>query len=732
MGQDLAKLHGNERVDLGDFEFIADAAWQDAHRQLPEQFLVDPAKTRTFIIDGFETTNPIAEQVQVAKGRALLSIRENGVVKRTILTSEGDATKTIDASTFANGTYGVYIRFEYVEGASESRIFWNPAGAGSEFAQTVATKRLANWSMRAELASPGTEWEKVAEFVVTGGTITAGPTDYRNLYFEGEVNGGYPNRWSTDSGGTANDRNSDRAQYGVKDLNTFTRAMRQCLEDIKGRGLRKWYERDIGGMNIGFDANPISGRLAVGDANHYLGLSAGDPHWNVDSGNDYIAYVRSSNQFVWIVGGATFAYLDSAGLQLTNRGLVVGHTGAPVNDVVSVGDAAFRMRWVSSNVAQLEFDANDYISYARSTNEMDFWVAGAAHVRMKSTGQNVSPGMFVGNLTTAPIANALHVVDNNFGLDFSGSNPLLRFDAGGAIDFVRADDRYNFYCNSVIEMRVDTSGVRVPKGLVVGFDAAPTNDAAAIGDANFVLEYNATTPQIRFDAGDAIQYSRTGNEWSWLIGSATYLQLNATRMLLDGYYDGDNIGQNHLTLATGSIPSGTDGRIYANDATKQPLVYTHTKYKPLLVQNHEITARETETSAGSPFATSAYSIPANSLRVGSTIRCRAHGFLDVTAGSGNVSVKITLGGTQIAVVNTNTGADGGWVIDAAVMVRTLGASGGIGGTSMGGFSQDSNLEIQSISPASIDTTSANTLQVEVGVLGPTANVHLDYFSVDIT
>jgi hypothetical protein len=247
MPTDLLLPYGNERVDLVDFEFLADSGFQENLRQPNEQFFTDPSGQRSWVLDGFAIANPAGDQVEVTKGRAILGQREGALVFYGALTIEGDATKTIDMSTLTpNANYGLYLRFEYVDGDTSSRVFWNPAGTGSEIAQSVATRRKANWSIRIELTNPGAEWVKIATLDNTG--IGVAITDERPLYFEGEVHNSYQSGWSTDGGGVANDRNADRQQYGVKDFQTFTAAMRQCVEDVKGRGLRRWWSRDIGGM----------------------------------------------------------------------------------------------------------------------------------------------------------------------------------------------------------------------------------------------------------------------------------------------------------------------------------------------------------------------------------------------------------------------------------------------------------------------------------------------------
>lgn len=258
--KDLLNAESAQRVDLRDFLFGIDASQQGSHQELMGEFVLNPnSPTRYRVLEGFAISNPSGKQLQVARGRAIMGQREGAIVKSAALTTAGDANKIVDMTAFSLGTYGIYIRFELVDGDNETRSFWDPSGGGAEFSQIIATKRLANWSMRVESSSPGTEWMYIGDV----DQATMGITDKRDFMFEGSVDSTYAPGWSAEGGGIANDRNADRQQYGVKDFHTFTAALRQCLEDIKGRGLKRWWEKSIGGMNIGFDSDPLVGRLAV-------------------------------------------------------------------------------------------------------------------------------------------------------------------------------------------------------------------------------------------------------------------------------------------------------------------------------------------------------------------------------------------------------------------------------------------------------------------------------------
>ena len=143
MATKLLTVDENERVDLGDFEFIQQAIL-DNPRQLAEQFLTNPSGAiRHWILRGFAMTNPTAKDLTVTRGAAILGWRDGATVKYGMVLSDGDATKTLDLTSYASSVHGIYIRFEYNDGENAGRVFWNNAAPGSEYAQTVATRRVA-------------------------------------------------------------------------------------------------------------------------------------------------------------------------------------------------------------------------------------------------------------------------------------------------------------------------------------------------------------------------------------------------------------------------------------------------------------------------------------------------------------------------------------------------------------------------------------------------------------
>ena len=246
------RVQDNERIERGDYEFAIDETPRAVGRMVPDQFLANPAGERLWILGGFGLTNPSAKQLRCDRGSAILSQKEKGQTITGILTFEGDTQKILDLAAFANGTYGVFIRYELQDGEFQNRIFWNPGSPGEEFTQSMATRRVANWGYTVATTAPSAEWFKIGEVVVSA-SPTLAVTGQRKFYFEGSevAYGGLiadgkdntgasaPGTYRTWGAGT-NDRNANRALYGVRDLQTFSAAVREQMADIIGTGAG-WY-----------------------------------------------------------------------------------------------------------------------------------------------------------------------------------------------------------------------------------------------------------------------------------------------------------------------------------------------------------------------------------------------------------------------------------------------------------------------------------------------------------
>lgn len=638
-GTNRLRVEPSERVDLGDFDFGVNTGLNDAMEAMGAQFLTDPTDERAWILTGFGATNPSGTQIQVTKGRAILSRREEGVVSHGMLSFEGDASKIIDVAAFTTSvTYGIYVRFQYADGAFAGRAFWDSSGA-TEFTQTIATRRVAGWSMRIESSNPGSEWLLVGSFLLSGGPSVGAITDERSFYFEGKVDDSYVSGWSTDSdptgtldslpvvqittttpswpGGTGDtaivgmsvtsqvlvgdfiradtdgrwykiisivpstsatisdvhghggsypsgsilsslqlDRRVDRSTYGAKDLQRFTAAVRQNLEDIKGRGLRRWWDRDIGGMNIGFDADPVEDRLAV-------------------------------------------------------------------------GDTEFHLDYVSATEVRVVWDTNDYIAYDRTGDHWDFRVAGADSVTILAEGIDIpNGGLNVGFLAT-PTADILAVGDATFGLNFAGADPFVFFDTNDYFQYSRVGDEFQFYIGGVVRAFVDDSGIRIPEGLTVGHIGTAVDDTVSVGDAFFRMYFDGTDSNLFFDSGDYFKYDRSANQLFGVFGGATSFVFSDAKRPVAQFYSPD----------------------VASDILVNPATYT-------------------------PFANGIYTIPLADLAVGKVFRFVAGGEIPGIGSASQMDVLLQFALVTVAAVITVAPVSGAhWRLECDIKVGALGGAG---------------------------------------------------------
>lgn len=545
MSIDLLRADANERVDLLDFQYLANTTFEEAIRVQANWFLTDYNKSRQWVLDGFAMANPSGKQLQVTIGRAILARRVSGTVRYGIVTGAGDLTKIVDMTALTPGTYNVYIRFEFVDGDNSSRIFWNPAGSGSEIVQTMATRLQANWSMRVETGSPGAEWLQIGTANNVSGSLVI--VDQRPLYFEGLPSATYASGWSTDGGGSSNDRNVDRQAYGAKDLQTFTAALRQCLEDIKGRGLRRWWDRDIGGMNIGFDADPVAGHLAIGDANYYLYNNTLEPALYVDSGGSRLTFDRANLHWRHWVSGTEEMRLGADGLVIAN-GLYVGDVvGTPVdNEIYAEGQIRSNTNlWTTNGTIYTGLNTNSYF-YNTATGG-NLYCNSAAILLWTAAGLvNVAGGLRVGDGGTATDNDIYAVGDIISGNYLYAANYRLYLGPVGSDDYMVWDGtHWSTYLNAVEELRLGTDGLVVANGLHVGdLAVAPTDDAVTVTDANFGLFGSATVPQLKFGAADYMHVTRATHQWDLYLNSVNTVSADSA-----GVFPGANDSKTLGTLS---------------------------------------------------------------------------------------------------------------------------------------------------------------------------------------
>ena len=313
------RTENGERIDQPDFEHAAEESQLAGLTQLGDAMLVG-SDARAADTTGASLTTPVVKQfvlegfapsysspnITIGTGAAILSWRDEGEVEHgAIVELASDQIITVSTTLSGSGeTFGVYVRFNLQDDQFQNRNFWNSLAATPvETARKIATRRVDSVQVNISAASPGDEWMLLATFVPTGAL-----TDRRQFYFEGAAGNGIytPDYKVVEWGDGTNDRNADRALYGVKGLRTFARAVQRQLEDIIGTG--KWFQEVSSEQNInnletnkldnrGSNASIVSRGKMYGDLDpsssdtYDLGAQA-TPWANINAGSIYLGLER--------------------------------------------------------------------------------------------------------------------------------------------------------------------------------------------------------------------------------------------------------------------------------------------------------------------------------------------------------------------------------------------------------------------------------------------------------
>jgi hypothetical protein len=286
----FVRTERGERIDQPDFQHGAETSQREALGEAVDAVLMGAdAQPRTYILRGFQVSNPTGNNIRVTRdsengrGAAVLAYREGGETKYGGVLIGGDDTKEIAIDGFANGTYGVYIRFELRDDEYQNRLFWNPnAATPTEYPRLIPTRRAPSWGLAIEQTSPGVEWTKIASVVWNGSVDPGDITDERQFFFEGSDTNGYS--VTNAEWGSTDDRNVDRATYGISGLRRFVRAVQRQLQDgIGGGGIPANWFRQI----------PTGGFFFADGSKHLVGSIIPNPGNAFDLGDAADRYMRA-------------------------------------------------------------------------------------------------------------------------------------------------------------------------------------------------------------------------------------------------------------------------------------------------------------------------------------------------------------------------------------------------------------------------------------------------------
>ena len=279
----VLKIGPDERIDLPDMEAlvkelpILDSIQKTRANVMPEGRDVGQAATYARIYDGFGISNIVGGGFDLARGNGVLYITLDGTLYFGIEVGDqgGQDSQAVDLSLYGNDDYGVWVRPTYSEADRENRVFWDTSG---EYVESAFTRETMVWEYTVVSTSApdpsGGDWVKVWEVTVLAGNVTAS-ADYRHFFFEGDsVTGG--GQWA-DEWGAGNDRNADRALYGLKDWHMFAQMVRAQFGTLLG-ATYAWYEApDPDLSDLAVEHHTDGQHLEINATSAYLNQRTGGP-----------------------------------------------------------------------------------------------------------------------------------------------------------------------------------------------------------------------------------------------------------------------------------------------------------------------------------------------------------------------------------------------------------------------------------------------------------------------
>lgn len=243
-----------ERVEQSDFAFATLKSLRLLHESVVSGIITGDATSgggqpQNLVIEGFASSDGYGTLpgtvVTINTGKAVMGLRDGGSTEQGVLVVGGAASRSRDMNGLGNGTYGVYVRCEFLDTRFVNRLFWNPlASTPVETPRSIPTRKTEDWGITIELTAPGPEWLLVATAAKTGSTVVL--TDARVWLFDtadGTIADGI---W-----GSSNDRNAARPTYGVKSLyRTLMAHAKQLLQIVGGT---TWMASPISGTANGAD-----------------------------------------------------------------------------------------------------------------------------------------------------------------------------------------------------------------------------------------------------------------------------------------------------------------------------------------------------------------------------------------------------------------------------------------------------------------------------------------------
>lgn len=233
------RVESNQRIDKPDFEALQLGAHLAVRYALRGLLFGTDAPASVAVVSSW-TLTAAGSQLSIVPGRSVAGeVMPDGTVQDGhVLGEDGDASQTLDFVGEPAATYGIYVRADFSPGVSGSRIFWN-AATEVEDAAAIDTREVSGWNAVASATALGDGYVRIGTVVWNGAAFTSVTRADAPHLLEGTLDSSGVEAVAAWGDG-ANDRDVDRASYGVQSLVRAFGLIRRQLKDIVGAASGHW------------------------------------------------------------------------------------------------------------------------------------------------------------------------------------------------------------------------------------------------------------------------------------------------------------------------------------------------------------------------------------------------------------------------------------------------------------------------------------------------------------
>lgn len=219
-----SKFERAERVDQPDLQHAAEQSHRNALTQLIEEVVLG-ADGSPVELYGWDASY-VGSVLTVIRGSAITGFRDRGVLYRAAILSGGPTSRTRNVASYADGSYGVYVRLALRPGEIKNRRIWD-ASSATEVTRLISTRTIEDWDLVVERGNPGEDYLQIATVTITGGSLSGYTHIGSRLFDSSRSNRAYEDAdW-----GAAADRD-ETDTIGIRGLARWTKMVGRQLQDI--------------------------------------------------------------------------------------------------------------------------------------------------------------------------------------------------------------------------------------------------------------------------------------------------------------------------------------------------------------------------------------------------------------------------------------------------------------------------------------------------------------------